>query len=413
MASEAMHVVANIFILLAVIFIIGMFAGKLANYLRIPDVAIYILAGIVVGPVLHLVHLPEDSAVNMFILVLGAALILFDGGIGISFKVLKQVWPTIVMLSVPGVIITAVVTAFAAHYFLGIPMIYAWLLAAIISSTDPATLIPVFRQVTIRDRVRQTVESESAFNDATGSILTLSILAAALSGQAISIPDSAVTFLKMAVGGLAIGLIIGWLSAVLMSETRSGWFNDYPAVAYTTAAIASYYLADRFGMSGFMATFTAGVMLGNHKSLKLHVSDHKLQAVHHFYEGITLMFRMLIFVLLGTHVNFETLQAYWLPGIGVVAVFMFIARPLTVMASTLPDRRAKWSWNEIFFMFWVRETGVIPAALVGIIAATGVAHIEVISSVTFLAILITIVLQASTTGWMAKKTGLIVEKKKS
>src|SRR5207245_2330765 len=92
-----------------------------------------------------------------------------------------------------------------------------------------------------------------------------------------------------------------------------------------------------------------------------------------------------------------------------IFVFMFIARPLTVLICTLPDRKAKWKWNEIVFMFWVRETGVIPAALAGMVAGLGVKHHEIISSVTFLAVLLTILFQASTTAFVARKLGVEIK----
>lgn len=406
MESEALTTVHQVFILLVFIFIIGMVSGKLARFLRVPDVAIYMLAGILAGPVLHLVSLPPASALNQFIMIFGAAVILFDGGRGIRFEVLQKVWPTIFLLAVPGVVITAAVTATAASWILGLPLISAWLLAAIIASTDPATLIPVFRQVPIDDKVRQTVESESAFNDATGSILTLTVLGMALGTQAFSISGSILQFIQMAVGGMIVGIIIGWLAAALASVKTLGVLREYPAVLFLTAATASYLVADLLHLSGFMATFLAGVMLGNADVLRQPTSEENTEAAASFFEPATLMFRMMIFILLGSQVNFSSLTAYLLPGLAVVAVFMLIARPLTVLASTLPDRKANWKWKEIVFMFWVRETGVIPAALLGMIAGSGVANIEAISAVTFLAILVTILVQASSTGWVARKLGI-------
>jgi cell volume regulation protein A len=405
--SEALQIVHQVLFLWLAVLLTGMLAGKLAHFLKIPDVAVFLLAGIVTGPVFHLIHIPADSALNQMILVVGATWILFDGGRGIRFQVLKQVWPTIVYLSVPGVIITAAVTAVTAAYLLHLPMVYAWLLSSIIASTDPATLIPVFKQVRIDERVKQTVESESAFNDATGSILTFTVLGILQGTSTWSVTDSVLSFLKMAGGGIGIGLLLGGVAAFLLSE-RFGFLRTYAPVAYLTVAIASYSLADRFGFSGFMATFTTGVMLGNHASLRLPQREEQLADVSRVFDTVTLIMRMLIFILLGTQVQLTALKTYGLYGLGVVAVFMLIARPLAVLVCTLPDHKAKWRRNEILFMFWVRETGVIPAALVGLIAGMGVEHMDVIASVTFLAILITIVLQASTTSWVAGKLGLIV-----
>ena len=121
-----------------------------------------------------------DSALNQIILIFGSSYILFDGGASIRLKVLKEVWITIVVIATIGVLITAVITGIAAYYVLGVPLIVALLLGATLASTDPATLVPVFKQVQIRDRVAQTVMSESAFNDAMGAIVTFTVLAVAM-----------------------------------------------------------------------------------------------------------------------------------------------------------------------------------------------------------------------------------------
>ena len=86
---------------------------------------------------------------------------------------------------------------------------------------------------------------------------------------------------------------------------------------------------------------------------------------------------------------------------------MFIVRPICVLACTLVDRQAKWKKNEILFMMWVRETGVIPAALSGIIVSTKVPGYEVISSVVFMTIIITLLVQASTTKIVAQKLDVL------
>jgi len=92
-----------------------------------------------------------------------------------------------------------------------------------------------------------------------------------------------------------------------------------------------------------------------------------------------------------------------------VLIFIFAVRPITVFACALPDRRARWSLKELLFMCWTRETGVIPGALAGILIGMRAPGAEVIASVTFLVILITILLQATTTRWLAGKLGLLVE----
>src|SRR5580700_9951031 len=152
---------------------IGTLAAFAAQKIRVPDVAIFLIAGIALGPhALSLVHVPASSALNEIIVLFGASYILFDGGAALRLPVLKQVWITIVVIATVGVVVTAVITGLAAHFILGLPPIVALLLGAALASTDPATLIPIFRQIKIRDRVAQTVISECAFNDAMAAILT-------------------------------------------------------------------------------------------------------------------------------------------------------------------------------------------------------------------------------------------------
>src|SRR5258706_5371207 len=158
----------------------GIASGLAAQKLKVPDVVVLLLVGIAIGPQgLALVDIKAESALNQIILIFGSCYILFDGGASLSFEVLKKVWITITVLATLGVLVTALITAVAALYFLKLPWLVALLLGMAIASTDPATLVPIFRQVRIRDRVAQTVMSESAFNDATGAIGTFAVLAVA------------------------------------------------------------------------------------------------------------------------------------------------------------------------------------------------------------------------------------------
>lgn len=405
MENNVTVVVHHVIFLLIFIFTLGMVFRKVASWIKLPDVALFLIVGIIAGPGLHLIKETSSSFINQFILVIGSTLILFDGGRNIRMSGLKKVWFTVSLLSVPGVLVTCAVVAAASHYFLDLPWLYAMLLGAIISSTDPATLIPVFKQVSIRTKVRETVESESAFNDATGSILAFSVFGVIMSGQAVSVASSIVQFALNALGGIAVGIVIGLVLCFFTAHLRFGVLRDNATIAMIVAALGSYWVGNLLHVSGFMATFTAGLIWGNAYMFKLNMED-KLQEMGHFSENITVLMRMLIFILLGSQVNFGIIFRHFWSGLAVILVFMLIARPLTVLLSALPDRRAEWKWQEIVFMFWVRETGVIPAALSGMMAGAGVRYADIIASVTFMAVLLTILFQASTTSYVARKLGL-------
>ncbi|MDQ0878211.1 cell volume regulation protein A [Paenibacillus sp. V4I3] len=408
MENTTSILIEHVLILLVLIFGLGMISGKAAQWLKLPDVALFLIAGMLVGQAFHWITESSTSFTNQFILVIGSTLILFDGGRNIRLSGLRKVWLTVSLLSVPGVLITCGAVAVVAHLLLDLPWLYALLLGAIIASTDPATLIPVFKQVKIRTKVRETVESESAFNDATASILTFSLLAIILGTQEVSVTSGVTDFVKTALGGLLVGAAIGYAITFLTAHLKLGLLRDYATISMVVTSLGAYIVGEELGVSGFMATFTAGLIWGNAGTFKLDMQDKHLE-MEHFSENITVIMRMLIFILLGSQVNFPLLLEHFWTSLGVIFVFMFIARPLTVLICTWPDRKAKWKRNEILFMFWVRETGVIPAALSGMVAGMGVQHSDLIASVTFMAVLITILFQASTTAYVARKLGLEIK----
>ena len=93
--------------------------------------------------------------------------------------------------------------------------------------------------------------------------------------------------------------------------------------------------------------------------------------------------------------------------IGWLATLLFVARPIAVLASLLPDRRGQWTRQEIVFVGWARETGVVPAALAGIIVADGVEDADLVVVCVAMAIIVTLTLQASTKRWLARRLGLV------
>src|SRR6202022_3255876 len=112
-------------------------------------------------------------------------------------------------------------------------------------------------------------------------------------------------------------------------------------------------------------------------------------------------------------VDFSLMHQYLWGGIIVVAIFMSVARPMTVFLCALPDRRARGGFNEMLFMCWTRETGVIPAALAGLLIGMKAPGAEMIASVAFIAILMTILIQAPSTEWLGRRLGLLETKARS
>jgi potassium/hydrogen antiporter len=390
---------------------IGTLAALLAQKIRIPDVAVFLVTGIAIGPqALGLVHIGADSALNQIILLFGASYILFDGGATLRFSVLKQVWITIVVIATVGVLITAAITGLAAHFILGIPLVVALLLGATLASTDPATLVPIFRQIHIRDRVAQTVMSESAFNDAMGAIVTFGVLAVATGNGEFSLVSSLLDLIQQSAIGIVAGIVLGYLAALLIAHEKWAFLAEYAPVVTVVAVIGAYFAADGLQASGFMAVFVFGIVLGNKETFGFGMKAGEAQKLDEYVLTTAFILRLFIFVLLGAQVDFTLMNQYWLGGVAIVTVLMLVARPAAVFLCAWPDRRARWSFAEMLFMCWTRETGVIPAALAGLLLGLKAPGAQMIASITFIAILMTILIQASTTEWLGRRLGLLETK---
>ncbi|CEP46912.1 Na()/H() antiporter [[Clostridium] sordellii] len=402
----------NLLFIFAVVVVTGIVLGKVSELLKLPDVILYLIAGIIIGPaVLNVISVESFPIENNLILTFGSAFILYEGGREINLRVLNKVKVSVGLLATLGVIISTIVVGFATSKIFSLPIMTALLIGAVIASTDPAALIPVFKQVTIKDKIKQTVVSESAFNDAVGAILVSTLLAVITSGS-FSMGESVKELLMSVVVGLVVGVLVGLIFSLLISDKKWGVFHSYAPIISVLKVALAYEVATKLHGSGYMAVFIAGLIAGNRKLFGLWVPEEDFHAEHFFRESVSALCRMAIFIVLGTHVDLAALAKYWLPSLLVVLVLMLIARPLVVLICTLFDREAKWNFKEKLFMMWVRETGVIPAALSGIIVSMQLPGYQIISSVVFMTILITLIVQASTTKILANKLGLLEEDKK-
>ena len=413
MEASAIEVAQHTLTAFVVILAVGAACSSLAGKLKIPDIVLFLLAGMGLGSAgLGLLDISADSAVNQAILLFGASYLLFDGGASLRLSVLSRVWISIVVVSTLGVLITGGIVAASAYWILGVPVMVALLLGATIASTDPATLVPIFKQVPIRDRVAQTVMSESAFNDAMGAIATFTVLGLALNGGEFSAATAGMELLYKAGVGTLVGLGLGVALVFLISPHRVGLGQGQVPLLKLATVLGSFLLAEHFHASGFMAVFVVGIVVGNRDVIGADFHEEDNHHLGHSVHLFGLLLRTFIFILLGSQVDFALMDKYLVGGALVVTIFMLVARPLTVFICCGPDRRAKWTLNELLFMCWTRETGVIPAALVGMLAGMGAPGIDVIASVTFIAILMTILIQATTTPFVARKLGLLLEQEK-
>jgi potassium/hydrogen antiporter len=301
---------------------------------------------------------------------------------------------------------TALVVGLVAHLVFDLSFTASLLLGAVLAPTDPAILIPLFIRSRLRPKLAQTIVAESAFNDPTGAALALALAGVVLSGEA-SVADPVMEFAVDLGISTVIGVVAGVGLAAVISSRRAGVWRESSALAVLTVITISYFSLDSAGGSGYLGAFLAGLIVGNmeHLGLAMHTThEHEMRV---FTAGTADLVTLFVFVVLGANIPFDDLGEHFLPAMAVLATLLLLARPLVVLACTLADRQARWTRQEILFLCWTRETGVVPAALVGVLAGLGVPDVEIYASVVALAVVLTLLLQALPATRLAGRLGLL------
>lgn len=397
----------DVILTLSLLLVAGLVARLLATLTRVPEIVFLLGLGALLGPsALDVIDVPLDSLPAQLVFTLGVSSILFYGGLNLSLDVLRKVWVSLGLLAVLGVILTAVVTGAAAALVFGLPFEQGLLMGAVLSPTDPAILIPLFIGSRLRPKVAQTVVAESAFNDPTGAVLALAVAGALISGQN-SLTGPAGDFVGQLALSTAGGVLAGIVLSAAISSRRTGIWRESAAIAFLAVVAMSYVSLDFAGGSGYLGAFLAGLIVGNMRMLGLSMHDEHKRDLMITSRSLADIVTIFVFVLVGANLPFGVLGDEIMPALAVVAVLMLVARPLTVAICTFPDRRGRWSRAELAFMCWTRETGVVPAALVGVLAALAVPNGDLLAAVVALAILVTLAAQAVPASWLARRLGLL------
>jgi potassium/hydrogen antiporter len=397
----------DVILTLSLLLVAGLFARLLATLLRIPEIVFLLGIGALLGPsALDVIDVPLDSLGAQLVFTLGVSTILFYGGLNLSLEILRKVWLSLGLLAVVGVIVTALITGAAAALVFGLPFEQGLLIGAVLSPTDPAILIPLFIGSRLRPKVAQTVVAESAFNDPTGAVLALAVAGALVSGQD-SLTGPAGDFVGPLALSTAGGVLAGIVLSAAISSRRTGIWRESAAIAVLAVVAMSYVSLDFAGGSGYLGAFLAGLIVGNMKLLGLSMHDEHNRDLLITTRSLADIVTIFVFVLVGANLPFHALGEELLPAFAVVAVLLLVARPITVAICCLPDRRSRWSRAELAFVCWTRETGVVPAALVGVLAALAVPNGDLLASVVALAILVTLAVQAVPAPWLARRLGLL------
>jgi cell volume regulation protein A len=399
----------DLFLTLSLLLMGALLARFVASLLRIPEILVLVAVGALFGEhALDVVDIPFESLGAQLMFTLGVSIILFYGGLKLSLPVLGKVWATLALLAVPGMLLTAGVVGAAAHFAFDLPWDLALLVGAVLAPTDPAILIPLFIRSRLKPKVAQTVIAESAFNDPTGAALALTLAGVVLTGDNSITGPAGEFFVDLGISTV-IGIVAGVVLAAAISSDRTGIWRESAPIAVLTVVTISFFSLDTAGGSGYLGAFLAGLIVGNARHLGLAERSEEAHAeeVREFAFHLSDVVTLIVFMVLGANIPFDELGENLLPALAVLATLLLVARPLTVFACALPDRGARWSRNEIAFLCWTRETGVVPAALVGVLAGLGVPETEVFASVVALAVVLTLLLQALPARWLADRLGLL------
>jgi len=389
---------------LAVVALAGLLLSRASERVGVPDVIVFLLAG-VAADLAGLRPFASTEQLGQAVTALAASYILYQGGESLDFDVLRPVWLSVVLLATLGVLVTMAVVGVAASWLLGVPLTIGLLVGAVLSATDPAVLIPIYQGLRVSSRVAQVVVSESALNDATGAICA-SVMVTVVLGHAYSAPGAGLAFAQLAGIGIATGTVAGLLNVLLIAD-GTGLLKRHSGVLALPVAVLAYASASVLGGSGLMAAFTAGLLVRNHGALPVVVSQLTREMSREYAGGTSVVVRALLFMGLGANVDLPGLGRVARPGLLVVAVLVLVARPLAVLASTLPDRGARWGWRELTLFGWTRETGVVPGALSVVLLSERVPGAPLVAAVTGLAILLTVLVQGTTTPWLVRRLGLV------
>jgi cell volume regulation protein A len=397
----------DVILTLSLLLVAGLIARLLATLLRMPEIVFLLGLGALLGPsALDVLDVPLDSLGAQLVFTLGVSSILFYGGLNLSLDILRKVWVSLGLLAVVGVIVTALITGAAAALVFGLPFEQGLLIGAVLSPTDPAILIPLFIGSRLRAKVAQTVVAESAFNDPTGAVLALAVAGALISGKN-SLTGPAGDFVGQLALSTAGGVVAGIVLSAAISSHRAGIWRESSAIAVLAVVGMSYVSLDFAGGSGYLGAFLAGLIVGNMRMLGLSMHDEHKRDLMITARSLADVVTIFVFVLVGANLPFQAIGDEILPALAVVAVLLLVARPVTVAICMLPDRRSRWSRAELAFVCWTRETGVVPAALVGVLAALAVPNGDLLASVVALAILVTLLVQAVPAPWLARRLGLL------
>jgi len=336
--------------------LIAAVVAMLTRRLRLPYSVGLVAAGIILA---ILPFAPNVSLTKDLIFTALLPPLLFEAAFYIHWEQLRRDFSVIVVLATLGVLLSACVTAIGMHYLAHWQWLAALLLGVLIAATDPVSVIATFKEAKAHGRLLVLIEAESLLNDGTAAV-AFGVVAAMASGHQLKSLEITVILLRTIGGGILCGGAVA-LGALLLTGRTDDHLVE---ITFTTiAAYGSFLLADHFGMSGVLATITAGLIMGNFKSFGT-ISDRGKEAVQSFWEYAAFVANSLVFLLIGMHEADHNFVAIWLPA-AIAITLVTLGRAVAIYPCCLMFSRSslRVARKHQHVLFWGGLRGALALAL--------------------------------------------------
>lgn len=384
----------ELFLLIAsLLLFLSLVVSKTGYKFGVPTLLLFLFIGCIAGTDgLGLINF-NSPQMAQYIGVLALNVILFSGGMDTRVSEIKPVLLPGLVLATVGVLLTALITGIFI-YFITNNLLHAitfsftesLLLAAIMSSTDSASVFSILRSkgLALKENLRPLLELESGSNDPMAYMLTV-VLLQFLGSPEVSGWDVAWLFIKQLVLGGVCGLLLGKLAVRIINRINLN--NDaLYSVLLITIMLFLFGFTSFIGGNGYLAVYTGGLLIGNHRFV------HKRSTLK-FFDGLTWLFQIVMFLSLGLLVNPSELLP--VAGIGIlIGLFMIIvSRPLSVFISLLPFKRL--SFNGRLFTSWVGLRGAVPIIFATYPWLAGVPGAKMMFNIVFFITILSLVVQGT------------------
>lgn len=375
--------------------------------IRMPYTVALVVVGLILSFFPNFLNFSVSSDLILAILV---PPLLFEATLHIKWDGLKADLLPILLLAVGGTLVSTFIVGGIVVQVLDIPFTAAIAFGALISATDPVAVIAFFRSLGVSKRLSILVEGESLFNDGVAIVLfTLAITAATAGGQAENfvLSEAIIQFLRVALGGLAVGLGLGFVvSYLILKNVDNAMIETATSVAL---AFGAYVVAEEFHLSGILAVVAAGLMVGNIGMQN--TSPTTKLTLENFWEFLAFAVNSLVFLVIGLETEIQQLFVWVVPII--VAVFaILLSRGVVVYSLTWLHSRLNGegaipkSFRHV--MYWGGLRGAISLALA--LTLTGEVFGSVIGEelrvMTFGVVLFTLLVQGTTIENLIRRLGL-------